>query len=202
MASAPDEYSSFWSWFQFNEADFPSTDKFDALFGTELSGRLADIRSGLTYEIAIREDGDSEFIISADGIKELIPFVQELVNSAPALDGWKIIAFRPRQPDYSDFTLEFAGRNVDPKTLWCRSQVEDGNFDLIVYHPNYSEDDRSPIVASTYILLDMALGELDVMTHIRYIDHQQLPDDAELKGLYRFEELRDIFDTYKSTITH
>lgn len=54
----------------------------------------------------------------------------------------------------------------------------------------------------TYVLLDMALGEYDVMTGIRYIDHRELPDDPEALGLYRFEDLRTVFDEYKATFAH
>ena len=53
------------------------------------------------------------------------------------------------------------------------------------------------LVNSTYILLDMALGEYDVMTGIRYIDHQQLPSEPEAAGLYKFQDLRSVFDSNK-----
>jgi hypothetical protein len=201
MAQAS-QYSNFWTWFQANEADFPTTSEFDATYGDELSGRLTDIKSGLVYEIAILDDAENELIISGDGIKELIPFVQDVVNSAPAIDGWKIIAFRPRMDDYASFTLNFGERNFDPKKLWCWSRIEDGSFDLVIYHAEYSDEVRNLLVNGTYVLLDMALGEYDVMTGIRYIDHRELPDDPEAAGLYNFEDLRTVFDEYKSTVTH
>lgn len=185
MAQAS-QYSDFWKWFQANEADFPPTSEFDAAYGDELSGRLAAIKSGLVYEVAILDDAENELIISGDGIKELIPFVQDVVDSAPAIDGWKIIAFRPRMGDYASFTLNFGERN----------------FDLVIYHADYSDDIRNFLVNGTYVLLDMALGEYDVMTGIRYIDHRELPDDPEAQGLYRFEDLRAVFDEYKSAATH
>lgn len=198
MAQAS-QYSNFWAWFQANEADFPTTTEFDAEYGDALSDQLNDIEPGLVYEIAIPENGQKEFVISADGIKELIPAVRGLVNSAPSLKGWEIIAFRPRM---DGFTLDFGEHQFDSKELWCWSRVEDGNFDLIIYHSNYSDEIRSLLVNGTYILLDMALGEFDVMTGIRQIDHRELPEEPESVGLYRFEELRTVFDEFKSTITH
>lgn len=196
------QYTDFWSWFQANEADFPSTTEFDAAYGDELSGRLTDIKSGLVYEIAILDEAENELVISGDGMVELIPFVRELVDSAPAVDGWIIIAFRPRMDDYATFTLNFGERKFDPKEIWCWSRVEDGRFDLVIYHPDYSDETRDLLVNGTYILLDMALGEYDVMTGIRYIDHRELPGDPESTGLFRFGDLRTVFDDYKSTITH
>lgn len=194
--------ADFWAWFQANEASFPSTQEFDAAYGNELSRRLTAIKDGLVYEIALPDTGDSELVISGDGVRDLIPCVQELVNAAPDLQGWKIYAFRPRMDDYAGFTLNFGDRTFDPQRLWCWSRVEDSSFDLIVYHPDYADEIRNLLVNGTYILLDMALGEYDVMTGIRRLDHRKLPDDPESYDLYRFAELRTVFDEYKSAITH
>jgi hypothetical protein len=201
MAQAS-QFSDFWTWFQVNQTDFPPTTEFDEMYGNELSGRLEAIKLGLVYEISIPDEGEKELVISADGISELIPFVQELVKSAPDIEDWKITAFRPRMDDYARFALNYDERNFDPKELWCYARIEDGHFDLIIYHPDYSDDDRNLIVSGAFILLDMALGEYDVMTGIRYIDHQPLPADPEPVGLYRFEDLRSVFDKYKSTTEH
>ncbi len=198
----PSKTSQFWTWFQANEGDFPPTSEFDDAYGGELSCRLTDIKSRLVYEIAILDDAKNELIISGDGVKELIPFVQNVVEAAPEIDGWEIIAFRPRMDKYVSFTLNFGDRNFNPKELWCWSRVEGRNFDLIIYHAEYSDKIRNVLVNGTYVLLDMALGEYDVMTGIRYIDNRELPNDPEAEGLYKFEELRAIFDEYKATITH
>jgi hypothetical protein len=194
--------SEFWTWFQVNEKDFPSTTEFDEAYGDALSSRLEAIESGLVYEISIPEEGPKELVISADGISDLIPTVRQLVESAPIIKDWKITAFRPRMDGYSRFTLDYGTRTFNPKELWCYSRVEDGSFDLIIYHPNYSDSDRDLIISGTYVLLDMALGEFDVMTGIRYIDHQALPADPVSEGLYPFERLRDAFDSYKSSVKH
>lgn len=193
--------AEFWSWFQENETNFPGTSKFDEEYGDAISKLLTNVDDGLVYEIAIPDDGKKELIISADGIRELIPSVRNLVDAAPTLKDWEIIAFRPRMDDYASFTLNYYDRIFNPKELWCWSRVEDGNFDLIIYHPDYDENNHPLLVSGSYILLDMALGELDVMTGIRYIDHRELPDDPESAGLYRFEELRTVFDQFKSTVT-
>ena len=189
--------SGFWTWFKENESKFPATDKFAAGYGKELRRRLNLIAPGLVYEISIPEEGQKELVISADGLRRLIPYVEDLVRAAPLIEGWKITAFRPRMDDYATFTLRYGERDFDPQSLWCYSRVVDGHFDLIIYHPDYSPEARNILVNGTYVLLDMALGELDVMTGIRYIDHQQLPKDPESKGLFPFKKLRQIFDDTK-----
>ncbi len=195
-------HSEFWSWFQANEARFPDTTEFDEQYGSTISELLTNVEDGLVYEIAIPEDGQKELIISADGILDLIPSVRNLVDAAPPLKGWDIIAFRPRLDDYTRFTLNYGDRKFDPKELWCWSRIDDGNFDLIIYHPDYDKEDRPLLANGTYLLLDMAIGEFDVMTGIRYIDHRELPIDPETDGLYKFAELRAVFDEFKSTVTH
>jgi len=194
------QYSDFWSWFQTNEADFPSTLEFDAEYGDMVSSLLYEIQPGLTYEISVPESGQKELIISAGGKKDLIPSVDNLVNSAPALTGWDIIAFRPPLDDYADFTLDYGVHHFNPKELWCWSRTEGDNFDLIVFHPDYTDESRPLLVSGTYILLDMALGEYEVMTGVRYIDHRELPDNPRSAGLYKFGELRDVYDKFKSTV--
>ena len=191
------KYSDFWTWFQQNAPKFPSTEEFDARFGDELSRQLARIKPGLVYEIAVSENGSGELGISADGLRDLIPYVKELVQAAPSLDGWRFTAFRPRMDDYAGFRLNMGGLEIDAGKLWCYSRVEDGHFDLIIYHPEYSDEMRDKLVNGTYILLDTALGEYHVMTEVRYIDLQQLPADPEAAGLYRFEKLRQVLDDYR-----
>lgn len=193
--------AEFWKWFEENEADFPSTADFDAAYGYEVSGLLDSVKPGLVYEISNPVDGQKEFIISADGISELIPDVKKLVQAAPDLKHWKFIAFRPRVESYENLALTFSGYAIDPKQLWCYSQVKDGYFDLVIFHPEYSNANKDAMIHGTLILLDMALGEYDVMTGIRYIDNEQLPVDRKLKGLYPFTELRQVFDAWKARRT-
>ena len=201
------QFTDFWTWFQANEADFPSsvTDIY-AAYGDELTRRVAEISPRLVCEIAVREDRENELVISANGDKELIPFVQAFVDSAPPIDGWKIVAFRPREESYATFTLNIGERDpgelvLEAEDLWCWSRVRDDKFYLIILHPDFSDENRELLKSGTFILLDAALGEYDVMTGLHAIDHQKLPDDPESAGLYPFKEVRAVFDEYKSIVT-
>ena len=139
-----------------------------------------------------------EFVISADGIRGIFPSVVALVNAAPDLKRWHVIAFRPRMDDYTRFSLEYAGEKFDPKSIWFYSRIEGGSLDVIFYHQSYSDEIRNRIISATYILLDMAIGEFDVVTGIRYIDHQQLPRNPEAEGLRPFHDIRAVFDDFKA----
>ncbi len=187
----------FWRWFSKNEKQIFSFEQNQDKVLDSISDALSKYQDGLVFEISQISEGKREFIISADGISELFPMVESLSQAAPDLERWTIIPFRPRMNNYASFSLEYAGKNHDPSKIWVYSRVEEGYFDLIVYHPEYSEEERDIFVSASYILLDMALGEYDVVKGIRYIDHQRLPENPIELGLKPFSELRLIFDKYK-----
>ncbi|HEU4479528.1 MAG TPA: hypothetical protein VFR80_13500 [Pyrinomonadaceae bacterium] len=186
----------FWNWFEKSESRLFQLETDQEAILDEISGALTACAEGLVFEISKENNGKREFIISADGLEELFPAVEKLAAAAPKLERWTIIAFRPRMDDYSGFKLNYAEKTFDPAEMWFRHFIEDRNFDLIVYYPDYNEDERNRFVAATYILLDMALGEYDVVTGIRYIEHELLPPNPEDEGLRPFRELRRIFDEY------
>ena len=94
------------------------------------------------------------------------------------------------------YSINYSGLKLDPKDLWIYWREEEGNFDLIVYFPNYDETERNIFVEAAYILLDMAIGEYYVAAGIRYIDHQLLPENPEEEGLFPFKSLPEIFFEY------
>lgn len=186
----------FWKWFEQSESRLFQLETDQETILDEISSALASCAEGLVFEISKEENGKREFIISADGLGELFPAVEKLEATAPKLARWTIIAFRPRMDDYSSFRLNYGEKTFDPAEMWFRHFVEDRNFDLIIYHPNYNEEERSHFISAAYILLDMALGEYDVVTGIRYIEHEQLPPNPEDEDLRPFSELRRIFDEH------
>lgn len=187
----------FWKWFVKNESVIFGFEKDQERVLDLISSRLSSYNDDVSYEISHVKDDKREFIISADGIADAFPYVESLVNSAPELKLFSIIAFRPRIDGYEGFKLEYASREFDVSKIWVYSRVEDGFFDLIVYHPDFNEQEANIFISGSYILLDMALGEYDVVKNIRYIDHQKLPENPEELGLKPFAELRKVFDDYK-----
>jgi hypothetical protein len=192
------EEQIFWKWFQNNESKIYQFEKNQKPILDEISEQLSKYKEGVVFEISQEQNGKREFILSADGLKELFPSVQALKASAPKLERWSIVAFRSRMNDYARFKLDYAGKEFDPANIWIYHRRQDGYFDLIIYHPEYTEEERNAFTSGAYILLDMALGEYDVVTGVRYIDHQRLPENPEAEGLKPFSELRKVFDEYKA----
>lgn len=188
--------AKFWTWFISNKQRLEAVRGSDAEVIDELSRRIKSVSKGLVFELSAHGKSPREFIVSGDGLKELIPVVNKLASAAPEIAGWEVIAFRPRMEDYCENNLRYDGEEFDPSTIWFHPRTEEGAFDAIFYHPDYTDEDRNKFIAGTYILLDMALGELDVMTKVRYIDHQKLPKKPEAEGLMPYSKLREVFDTF------
>jgi hypothetical protein len=191
------EEAAFWNWFIKNQSRFEHFERDQETLMNELGTALAAYKKGLVFEVGAEKEGARDFVISADGIQDLFPAVSKLAASAPKLTAWRIVAFRPRMDDYSRFALEYAGHKFDPKKIWFYSRIKDGRFDVIFYHPSYRDEDRNLIISGTYILLDMAIGEYDVVTGIRHLDHQLLPPDPSAEQLKPFSEFRAAFDDFK-----
>lgn len=192
----------FWKWFVKNETTIYEFEKGQEKVLDKISSKLTSYKDDVTFEISHVEDGKREFIISADGIADAFPYVESLVKSAPELKLFSVIAFRQRIDGYERFKLKYDGREFDVSKVWIYSRVEDGFFDVIVYHPDFNEQESNLFISGSYILLDMALGEYDVVRNIRYIDHQKLPENPIELGLKPFADLRKIFDEYKMAYKH
>lgn len=195
--SKENKEQKFWNWFIKNQEKLLVDSGNENRTVDQLSIKLTEYKEGLTFEVSTEIEGKKEFIISADGLEELFPYVQKLITSSPDLQNWKFIAFRPRMQDYTNFKLDYAEMEFDPEKIWVKPIIDDGNFDLILYLPNFNEENKNILISGSYILLDMALGEYDVVTGIRYLDHQALSEDPKQEGLLPLSELRKIFDAYK-----
>src|SRR5438128_2325080 len=89
----------FWNWFVRQEELFtfdPDNETEREKLFDRLAIELQKIHPNLTFEFGPNEPR-REFIISADGIKRAFPAVASLVEAAPPLDRWQVIAFRPRR---------------------------------------------------------------------------------------------------------
>ena len=99
--------------------------------------------------------------------------------------------------NYLRLILQYGGRDFNPTLIWFDSRSEGRNFDLRLYHQEYTDELRTLFINGSYVLLDMILGEFDVTTRIRYIDHEKLPELPQEEGLKKLSELRRVFDEHK-----
>ncbi|MGA8013724.1 MAG: hypothetical protein WB949_14940 [Candidatus Acidiferrales bacterium] len=188
----------FWKWFIHREAELflfdPVKEVERERIFDELAGALAKVDPNLTFEFG--PNGISrEFVISAGGIKSAFPAVVSLTKAAPALDRWKIIAFRPRR---APNIVELGNKRIDPSDVQF-SLLDNGQIAGIhLFIPGFREDDIG-FKQIGYLLLDEMLGEYDVGSRLGLIE--MLSPQARTKGdRYPLAELPGLFDKLVSRL--
>ncbi len=176
----------FWEWFGRNSDDLAAVTDCRERVCDSLAAQMRKIDKNLTFAFGPAVDGRREFIVSADGIRAAIPAVKKLVEAAPSLPGWSIIAFRP-PGDLGSVSL--GGRELGPDDIWFSSQESDGLVHLALYIRDLSRETFRPLAQGAFILLDHCLGEYAVMTRVGGIDFQPLPIDPVAERLRPFSEL-------------
>lgn len=184
----------FWEWFRSKSDDYflYIESRQDELLPI-LDNELHKIDKNLTYQFSkIKEDGKRDFIISADGIKESIPSVLRLVEAAPKLDKWKVLAFRQRQDELPIVQME--NFKVDPDDIYFKIENEGNRIHLVLFVRNYIE--KREYLGAIFIIIDGALGEYDAMTKIDSLDVKML-DETKMNELKSLKELPKLIDSKK-----
>jgi hypothetical protein len=185
----------FWTWFEKNEARLFTFEKDQEATFDDLGNALHAVHKSLTFEFGPIQDGKREFVISADGIKEAFPKVRSLYGSAPNLRRWTWIAFRPRRVPMD---IEYLGLKVvatDVRVLIGKPKEGD-RIPLMVLFPGYLPSEEKKYKGIAFLLLDGALGEYDVETHIGYIGAGGL-DHPSIDHAYTLNELSKRIDELK-----
>lgn len=184
----------FWDWFEKNQetyySEIENLEIREKIFN-ELTKNLNKVNEDLVFEFGgIDENNVREFIISAEGIKELFPVVEKLIEKAPELKNWKFNAFRQRvsgdyvKIKYDDFEIGYSD-------IYYRSENDNGKLGIELNIKNY--DGKGQTKNAVFILLDSLLGEYDVATKIGWIDWVRF-DENEIKNLKPIIELRNEID--------
>ena len=113
---SPEE--QFWKWFESHTDSLMNLRRNHTKVIEGLGVELSKVSEGLTFQVGPKESYGREFVVSADGMPERFSSVIRLVGAAPALPGWKIVAFR--QPKGTHFTIEFGG--ISCRWLSCGLQ--------------------------------------------------------------------------------
>jgi hypothetical protein len=143
----------------------------------EINQHLEPGHAGIFVEVG-EEGGDRELVISADGIRDKFPLVQQVYAARPTVAGWKIVAFRPR--DAKPFAIEMDGLKLDPKLIKFVGQRDGDKLSIAVFVPGFTDD--TSMKQALYIVLDHTVGEYDMETKISGIDFAALtkaPRDAK-----------------------
>lgn len=189
--------ASFWRWFQANETRLFDFEKDQERVFDELQMQLQRIQPGLTFEFGPKQGGKREFVISADGIKDVFPAVIRLADAAPPLPRWKITKFRPRRGFQSPVTLN--GLQISPEQLQFTIEPDGDKAGITLFIEGYRQSEHQKYAGVVYLMLDQELGEYDVETKVGFIELKPNTVASKLTK-QSFSALAPTFDKFvKST---
>ncbi|MCE7041825.1 DUF695 domain-containing protein [Dyadobacter sp. CY312] len=185
----------FWNWFLKNEKLFfkvlQEGNNIEKSFFDKLSPKLDQLREGFFYLTGMYDHNTAELVLTVDGSVKNIVFVEDLVNSAPEIKGWKFTALKPAS-DIKDASIEMSDYkfNVDNLSFYSNEFSEyPDEIDIVVVHQDFSKEDESTITNGTYIFIDTYLGELDSVT---VIDNMRIVGMEDIQhDLVPIEKLKD-----------
>lgn len=193
----------FWEWFEQNQAQFLFVHQVDELeqqrMLNEFTQKLKEFNPELYFVIGTVTESDQELTITAEGNKDQFLSVLELVNCAPDINGWNIIAYK--QPKGVDFTIEFKEHVIDPRNLYFRplaTKADPSALGIRVALPNYTQSNREQLMDVTYLILDTLLGEISFAEDISYIDIIGMSEDMNESPFIPLERLAEFIEWKKN----
>ncbi|WP_217604413.1 DUF695 domain-containing protein [Chitinophaga sp. GbtcB8] len=165
-------YEDFWNWFRKNEKTFFKVVKergdIEKIFFDKLSSRLGELKEGFYFLTGMLDDNTVDLVITAEGAIKHIVFVEELIQSAPDIPGWKFTAFKPAS-DIRNSNLKMAGYLFNSETMrFYANEIAEypDEIDIVITHDELNEENKQTIINGIYIYLDTYLGELNFATTI------------------------------------
>ena len=185
---------AFWDWFAENEERFRllKDQKAPELLD-EIEMQLASAHPELCLVIDSGIDSVIELIITAEGNPELFDDVREFVGSAPTVDAWRIVAFKP--PRGFEFEIDLPTGSLDVSKLWfvpLESQTHPDLLGVRLGIPGYDEGLRDEFLFASYQILDRGLGELAAFEDIDHMEVSVLPKDPKAEGFVPLGQLPDV----------
>jgi hypothetical protein len=199
------EERKFWDWFQKNEAQYfflnqiSDDDEKENLLETFLE-HLHSYCDHLFFEIGGLPDEKQDLIITAEGDTDYFAQVELLINTAPVLEHWNFIAFKPAREDY---TIEYNNITLDPKTLWfipLNSNNNPQKIGIRLYADEYNETEEEDFLTAAYLVLDNVLGEKSNALDIGYVEIKNLSSVYNRDDLIELSKLPKYIEWKKSKI--
>ena len=188
-------YADFWGWFIKNEKAFfqivKDGENIQEEFFDKLSPKLNQLRNDLFYLTGMLDEDTAELMITPEGEIKNIVFVEDFINTAPVIPGWKFTALKPSL-DIKDVNIEMGDHVFSNDNIrFYSNDIPDlpDEIDIVLVHDDFNEDNSDLITNGCYIFLDHLLGELNFVS---IIDNVKVvgPKDAK-EDLIPIDKLND-----------
>lgn len=192
----------FWNWFKENEIRFfylnqiNDNDEKEKLLDDFLY-HLHEYCDQLYFEMGGYPDEKQDLIITAEGNTDFFDSVQSLVNCAPDMEYWNVIAFKPIK---EDFIIDYGGIKLDPNKMYFvpLNSKEHTKIDIRVYIDNYLSTNEDNFINATLLVLDNILGEKSNAIDIGYIEIEDLSSIPDREDLLELTTLPQYLEWKKS----
>lgn len=162
---------NFWQWFCLHHTSFHlsilQNKEVDDHFFELIYPQLHHVHPGICCLAGIVDSTTIELIFTANGIPEHIVFVEELVEAAPLLSGWKFTALKQASNEKTKIII---GEYVFDKSQLSFYPINSSQYpdeiDLVFAYDSYTSQDQHIIDNGTYLYLSNYLGELYATTSI------------------------------------
>ncbi len=186
----------FWNWFAENhpkvEAAYAANDT--ELLDSQLTCRIKNIQSDLTWEIGPYYDPDHTLIVSP-AIRENIPLADRVVAAAPNISGWHFLAAKPPK-HLTGLVMDLAGvqhAQVCAEQWFYRltSYNKGEVFDIEVFTDAPASVKDRHLKVLTHRLIESLVGEriylerLEAVTIYRPTDRRSREKTTEFPLLYK-----------------
>lgn len=189
------DYAQFWAWFQKNEDSLYSLDalRSQSELLSELGEVLQQTNENFSFEIGPIHDDKRELVLSANGIREAFPELEELAEQSPSLARWNIVSFRQRKA-LAEGELSIGSLNIRPQDIFCSLREELRRITITLHIKDFSEENYYDWMSAAFVLLDHSIGEFDVATKVGEVHIESAePEDGDES--FSLLELPDRFDT-------
>lgn len=167
-----DPYERFWEWFRKKEKGFHKNirkhSNIENDFFDKIAPELKKVKEGIFFLTGMLDERTVELILTPDGWIQNIAFVEELVDRAPEIPGWKFTALKPVIND-EDPQINMSGYAFNKETLSFYSidhEKYPDEIEIAVVHRDLNTENKKDLTIGVHIFLDNYLGELDYLTNI------------------------------------
>lgn len=201
MFQKRDPITEFWRFFASFEPrlgaaiDAGDTTKIKQMVGA-LQEHLHRIDPRLCFEFGKAGDGVKEFCVTPDGNRALFERAEKVAAAAPAIEGWRIFAFK-RRKDLSEVAVQLGEAKLCADQIGYICDFDRLPLSLTLWLDAPDDAPRAALEGVCNVFLDCALGEYDAVTGIKSLDFR-----VGVSAMARpFAEFRNAFDAARLGFT-